>query len=71
MKLTVKNIEKETEDTVSVSFKNGGLFNRINYNPGQFITLHFMLNDQVHKRAYSFSSNPFTDKEPKITIKLS
>ncbi|MDF4201375.1 2Fe-2S iron-sulfur cluster-binding protein [Maribacter sp. SA7] len=69
MKLTVKNIEQETADTVSISFKNGGFFNKLNYKPGQFVTLHFNLDDKIHKRAYSFSSNPFTDKEPKITIK--
>jgi len=69
MKLTVKNIEQETADTVSVSFKKGGFFNKINYKPGQFVTLHFKIDEKVHKRAYSFSSNPFTDKDIKITIK--
>lgn len=69
MKLTVKNIQQETADTVSVSFKKAGLFNKLKYNPGQFVTLHIKLNDIVHKRAYSFSSNPFTDDEPKITVK--
>jgi ring-1,2-phenylacetyl-CoA epoxidase subunit PaaE len=69
MKLTVKNIEKETDDTVSVIFKNGGLFNKIKYLPGQFVTLHFKVDNKIHKRAYSFSSNPYTDKEPKVTVK--
>ncbi|CAM4109035.1 2Fe-2S iron-sulfur cluster-binding protein [Zobellia nedashkovskayae] len=69
MKLIVKNIIKETEDVISVGFTNGGFFSKVKYKPGQFITLHFPIADQIHKRAYSFSSNPFTDKDLKITIK--
>ncbi|MBU2948353.1 2Fe-2S iron-sulfur cluster-binding protein [Zobellia uliginosa] len=69
MKLTVKNIIKETEDVISVGFINGGFFSKVKYKPGQFITLHFPIADKIHKRAYSFSSNPYTDKDLKITIK--
>ena len=69
MKLTVKNIIQETADAISICFNNGGLFNKVNYKPGQFITLDFVINNKVHKRAYSFSSNPFTDKDLKITVK--
>ncbi len=69
MKLLVKDIIKETDDAVSVSFKNGGLFSKLKYKPGQFLTIHVPIEDQVYKRAYSFSSNPYTDKDLKITIK--
>jgi len=69
MKLVVKNILKETEDAVTVCFKNGGLFNKIGYKPGQFMTLHVPINGSVHKRAYSFSSNPYTDRDLRVTIK--
>ncbi len=69
MKLVVKEIIKETADAVSICFKNGGLFNKLNYKPGQFVTLDFPIANEVHKRAYSFSSNPFTDKDLKITVK--
>lgn len=69
MKLTVKEIIKETADAISICFNNGGLFNKLNYKPGQFITLDFVIDNNVHKRAYSFSSNPFTDKDLKITVK--
>jgi len=69
MKLTVQKITKETKDAVTVSFKNGGLFNKIKYKPGQFLTLHVPINNAIHKRAYSFSSNPFLDKDLRVTIK--
>lgn len=69
MKLQIKNIIKETEDAVSICFKNGNFFRKIKYKPGQFLTLHVPIDKMVHKRAYSFSSNPFTDKDLKVTIK--
>lgn len=69
MKLLVKDIIKETEDAVSISFKNGNLFKKLKYKPGQFLTIHVPIDKVVHKRAYSFSSNPYTDTDLKITIK--
>lgn len=69
MKLLVKDIIKETDDALSISFKNGNIFKKLAYKPGQFLTIHVPIDKVVHKRAYSFSSNPFTDKDLKITIK--
>lgn len=69
MKLLVKNIIKETNDAVSICFKNGNLFKKLKYKPGQFLTIHVPIDKMVQKRAYSFSSNPYTDKDLKITIK--
>lgn len=69
MKLVVKEIIKETEDAVTICFKNGNLFKRLKYKPGQFLTIHVPIDGMVHKRAYSFSSNPYTDEYLKITIK--
>ncbi len=69
MKLIVKDIIKETQDAVTVSFKNNSLFKKVRYKPGQFLTLHFPINNEVHKRAYSFSSNPYLDKDLRVTIK--
>ena len=69
MKLTVKDIIKETDDAISICFKNGNLFKKLKYKPGQFLTLHVPINGTVEKRAYSFSSNPYTDKDLKISIK--
>ena len=69
MKLLIKDIVKETNDVISVCFKNGNLFKKLKYKPGQFLTIHTTINQKIEKRAYSFSSNPFTDKDLKITIK--
>ena len=69
MKLLIKNIIKETDDALSLCFKNGNFFRKLSYKPGQFLTIHVPVDKMVHKRAYSFSSNPFTDKDLKITIK--
>lgn len=69
MKLRVKEIIKETDDAVSICFKNGNFFKKLKYKPGQFLTIHVPIEKTVHKRAYSFSSNPYTDKDLKITIK--
>ncbi|TXG35358.1 ferredoxin--NADP reductase [Seonamhaeicola maritimus] len=69
MKLVVKDIIKETSDAVSLCFKNGNIFKKLKYRPGQFLTIHVSINGKIQKRAYSFSSNPYTDKDLKITIK--
>lgn len=69
MKLLVKEIIKETDDAISISFKNGNFFKKLKYKPGQFLTIHVPIEKEVHKRAYSFSSNPYTDRDLKITIK--
>lgn len=69
MKLLIKDIIKETDNTVSICFKNGNLFKKMKYKPGQFLTLNVSINGEIHKRAYSFSSNPYTDSDLKVTIK--
>ncbi len=69
MKLLVKDIIKETNDAISICFKNGNFFKKLKYKPGQFLTIHTSIHKNIEKRAYSFSSNPFTDKDLKITIK--
>jgi ring-1,2-phenylacetyl-CoA epoxidase subunit PaaE len=69
MKLTVVNVKKETDQAVTVSFKNNRFFNRVNYKPGQFLTLKIPINGRVESRAYSFSSDPYTEKTLKITVK--
>ncbi|WP_303317915.1 ferredoxin--NADP reductase [Flavivirga abyssicola] len=69
MKLLIKDIIRETDDAISLCFKNGNFFKKLKYKPGQFLTIHVPIDTVVHKRAYSFSSNPYTDKDLKITIK--
>ena len=69
MLLTVKEIIHETDDAVSIILNKGGLFNKIKYKAGQFLTVKIPIKDKIEKRAYSFSSNPFTDKFLRITVK--
>lgn len=69
MKLVVKNIKRETKEAVSIYFKNGNFFNKLKYKPGQFLTIYVPINGKIEKRLYSFSSNPYTDKDLKITVK--
>lgn len=69
MKLVVKDIVKETDNAVSIYFKNGGFFKKLAYKSGQFLTIEIPIDDVVHKRAYSFSSSPTTDKDLQITVK--
>lgn len=69
MKLVVKDIKRETKEAVSIYFKNGSFFNKLKYKPGQFLTIYVPVNGNIEKRLYSFSSNPFTDKDLKITVK--
>lgn len=69
MKLLVKDIIKETEDAMTICLKNGNLFKKFKYKPGQFLTINVPIEGVVQKRAYSFSSNPYTDKDLKITVK--
>lgn len=69
MKLKVENKVMETDEAVSIYFKNNLLFNRIKYKAGQFLILKFNINGKEEKRAYSFSSCPFTDNFLRITVK--
>ncbi|WP_025739646.1 ferredoxin--NADP reductase [Aquimarina pacifica] len=69
MNLTVQEIINETEDAVSVVFNKGGIFNKIKYKAGQFLTVKIPIKGKIEKRAYSFSSSPVTDKFLRITVK--
>ena len=69
MKLKVDKVVKETEDAVSLYFKNTSFFKKIKYKSGQFLTISLKINSNVEKRAYSFSSSPYVDKDLRITIK--
>src|SRR5690606_18238880 len=69
MNIKVEKIVKETDESVSVHFKNPGLFQKLKYKPGQFLTISVPVNGKHERRAYSFSSSPFTDKLHAITVK--
>ncbi|MEO7212709.1 ferredoxin--NADP reductase [Mucilaginibacter sp.] len=66
--LKVVGIHQETEDAVTVSFKQPGL-KKIKYLPGQYLTLTFRINGRRYIRPYSFSSAPAVDANLEVTIK--
>jgi ring-1,2-phenylacetyl-CoA epoxidase subunit PaaE len=66
--LKVTQIIKETEDTTTICFKQPGL-KRINYLPGQYLSLVFRINGRRYIRPYSFSSAPGIDATLNITVK--
>lgn len=69
MNIKVEKIVKETDEAVSVYFKNPGIFQKLKYKPGQFLTLSIPIDGITEKRAYSFSSSPYTNKLHSITVK--
>ncbi len=66
--LKVKEVEKETEEAVSIHFWHP-LNEVLAYRPGQFLTVIVPKDDTTIRRSYSFSSSPYTDVSPSITIK--
>lgn len=66
--LKVISIKKETEDTITICFKQPAL-RKIKYKSGQYLTLIFRINGRRYIRPYSFSSAPLFDSELEITVK--
>jgi ring-1,2-phenylacetyl-CoA epoxidase subunit PaaE len=66
--LKVIDIKTETEDTVTLCFKQPSL-RKIKYLPGQYLTLIFRINGRRYIRPYSFSSCPMVDEYLEITVK--
>lgn len=66
--LTVSEVRKETEDTVTLCFKQPGL-KKIKYSAGQYLTLIFRINGRRYLRPYSFSSSPMIDSFLEVTVK--
>nr|WP_315418497.1 FAD-binding oxidoreductase [uncultured Pedobacter sp.] len=66
--LKVVEIRKETEDTITLCFKQPGL-RKVKYLAGQYLTLIFRINGRRYIRPYSFSSAPAVDPLLEVTIK--
>lgn len=66
--LKIVTIRKETEDTVTVCFKQPAL-KKVKYQAGQYLTLIFRINGRRYIRPYSFSSCPGVDSLLEITVK--
>ncbi len=68
-KLTVENINPETDNTVSISFRiPENLKDEFQYHHGQYLTLKFDIKGKSVRRAYSMSSCPIDD-EVTVTVK--
>lgn len=66
--LAIQSIRKETEDTITIRFKQPSL-RKIKYLAGQYITLILRINGRKYARAYSFSSAPSVDVTLDVTVK--
>lgn len=67
--LPVKEIKRETEDTVSVVFDIANHKDAFNYKAGQYITLKLNINGEELRRSYSLCSSPSVDNEFRIAVK--
>lgn len=66
--LKVQEVRIETNDTVTICFKQPGL-KKIKYFAGQYLTLQFRINGRRYIRPYSFSSTPLIDSTLDVTVK--
>lgn len=66
--LTIQEIRTETEDAITLCFKQPGL-RKIKYQAGQYITLILRINGRKYARPYSFSSSPTVDTSLEVTVK--
>lgn len=66
--LTVKDIVRETKDTISIVFEQPA-GNPVKYKSGQFLTLIVPVNGKEVRRAYSLCSSPFVDNDLAVTVK--
>lgn len=66
--LKIQEVKRETDDTVTLCFKQPGL-KKIKYLAGQYLTLQFRINGRRYVRPYSFSSAPSIDSTLDVTVK--
>ncbi len=65
--LKVREVVKETADTVSIYFEQPEPF--LEYKPGQFLTLIIDFDGKEQRRSYSLCTSPFVDPFPGISVK--
>lgn len=70
-RLTVKEIKKETLNTVSIVFNiPEDLVTEFAYEAGQYLTLKAIIQGEEVRRSYSISSYTTTDKELQVSCKM-
>src|SRR5690554_5197367 len=67
LSLKVRQVIKETPDTVTIYFDQPEPF--LDYQPGQFLTVIVDINGKAERRSYSLCTSPFVDPYPGITVK--
>jgi len=67
LKLTVKEVVNVTNDAVNVIFESPE--EKLQYLPGQFLTLIFTIDGKKIRRAYSLCTTPGVDENPGVTVK--
>jgi ring-1,2-phenylacetyl-CoA epoxidase subunit PaaE len=67
LSLKVREVVKETADTVTIFFEQPEPF--LDYKPGQFLTVLLDINGQKARRSYSLCTSPYVDPYPGITVK--
>ena len=68
--LPVKEVIKETKDAISIVFDvPADLKDTFRYKAGQYLTLQVYIDGERYRRAYSLSSCPAVDADPKVTVK--
>lgn len=68
LNLIIKEVVQETADAVSLVFEEPES-GKLNYKPGQFITLILAVDGKKIRRAYSLSSSSYLGENPTVTIK--
>ena len=68
IKIKVKEVIQQTSEAVTIKFKKP-FFKKIEYKPGQFLTVEVDLNGTKERRAYSLSSAINIDSELQVTVK--
>jgi len=68
--LRIKEVKKETEDTVSISLEIPNQLKKLfSYTQGQYLTFKKKVNGEEVRRSYSLCSSPHTDEDWKVAVK--
>jgi ring-1,2-phenylacetyl-CoA epoxidase subunit PaaE len=67
LSLKVREVVKETPDTVSIFFEQPEPF--LEYKPGQYLTVILDIQGNEERRSYSLCTSPYMDPHPGITVK--
>ncbi|MBX9853685.1 MAG: ferredoxin--NADP reductase [Cytophagaceae bacterium] len=66
--LKIREIIKETAEAITLVFEHPGK-DKLNYKPGQFLTLILTINGEKIRRSYSLCTAPGVDEFPAVTVK--